>query len=366
MKYMLIMLISFFAAPLVAMNAGWADWHANRVPTAQETARDKKQHLTHELCDLIAKTNPEEQEAAITKMQELLDQGADLTLEHKGTRCTPLAYAVCRGLIRTAQFLISKGADVHATCGRVMGTDTMLAIAATSYQLEMCRFLIEHNIDINEKMKPFGFTALMMAAGQQSKQFAPCALPEQLTDERKEQLSIEICQMLIDAGANINAHECGGRTALSFADSNERLFNFLLAKGAPPSPLYSAALFNHPRTIALQIALGTYPDEWDSNGCSALIIAAEKLNSKNCTLLLDAGANPWKKDNSGKTALDHAQEKHKEKAHKIRALIESYQRNPLSLKQLCINKARRLLKRKQIAANEIRELPEELREYFRV
>lgn len=95
--------------------------------------------------------------------------------------------------------------------------------------------------------------------------------------------SPEIIQMLLDAGADIEARDSHGATALISAafNSNPGVTTNLLAAGA---------------NIAAE----------DDNGATALHFAALNNGPPVLTQLMDAGADLYGEDSDGKTAFDYA------------------------------------------------------------
>jgi ankyrin repeat protein len=93
---------------------------------------------------------------------------------------------------------------------------------------------------------------------------------------------IDMVRLLLDKGANVNATDKDGRSALWMAtdDDHEQMMRLLLARGANPSV----------QSI---------------HGETALMRAAEG-HEKAVKLLLQYGADVHPKDWEGKTALDHA------------------------------------------------------------
>ena len=80
------------------------------------------------------------------------------------------------------------------------GSPVIFTLAATiNGNKEVCQLLIEKGADVNAS-DLFGSTALMIAASNGHK---------------------EVCQLLIDNGADVNAVEKGGRTSLMLAAENE-------------------------------------------------------------------------------------------------------------------------------------------------
>jgi hypothetical protein len=113
---------------------------------------------------------------------------------------------------------------------------------------------------------------------------------------------------LIDSGADIDARDKGGWTALVHAADNgfEAIVVMLLEKGANPNlvgkageaPLHRAALAGHPAVVSALIAARARLEAVNSDGKTALHLAAQKGRVDIVRLLLDAGAqvNPLDKN----------------------------------------------------------------------
>ena len=134
-----------------------------------------------------------------------LERGADANARHKRTGLTALHLAVEKGNSETAKLLIEYGADVNAREGdvrnekgvaiRAGNNNTPLAEAATHLLTRMTDILIEAGADVNAQSSG-GFTPLMVAAGRGR---------------------TAVVKKLIEAGADVNVKAGNGKTALSLA-----------------------------------------------------------------------------------------------------------------------------------------------------
>ena len=97
----------------------------------------------------------------------------------------------------------------------------------------------------------------------------------------------EVVSLLLKAGANVNAKNKDGETALMVAagNGNKATVNFLIDAGAD--------------------------DLIDNYGDTALIHASVRGNAETVNALIDAGSYVKQKDNSGKMAVDYARDNHK-------------------------------------------------------
>ena len=135
----------------------------------------------------------------------LIEHGADLNGRDdsgdfltRGSGSTALMLATRAGDNRTVELLIAKGVDVNAamTTGA-----TALTEAITVRNVGAVRMLIEHGAKVNSAFGPIRLTPLIWAS------FQECP---------------EMVRMLIRAGADVNAKDALGSTALVWASMSER------------------------------------------------------------------------------------------------------------------------------------------------
>src|SRR5688572_13068868 len=162
---------------------------------------------------------------SVETLREASEQGKALAVERAlnhgiapdahATRLamTPLMFAARRGHLEVAKLLLSRGADVNATC---RGPGSPLAMAAAAGRVEMTRLLLDHGADPNRGDSD-GFTPLMHAGFSGD---------------------LEIIELLIGAGADVNARSRFGQTPLMFAAALERaaMARRLIAAGADTRP----------------------------------------------------------------------------------------------------------------------------------
>ena len=129
---------------------------------------------------------------------------------------------------------------------------------------------------------------------------------------------VDLAQLVIDAGVEINQPALNGITALMAAayEGQTEMARQLLAKGANPAALdrlhknamIYAAGEGWTGVVTLLLANGIDPNAVYHNNLTALMWAAGFGKTDTVRALLVAGANPQLKDNRGKTAADIARE----------------------------------------------------------
>ena len=146
-------------------------------------------------------------------MTKLLDEGADLTGAD-----TALHRAAVRGASDVVSLLIERGMDVNVVDASSGGT-TPLHRAVLCQSLETVRLLLDAGADVNAKAE-FGTTPLMIAlpndrqdvlAREDHRRRFP-----KWTDPR-----LAMIELLLDAGADVEAVDAYGQTAQAQAEALE-------------------------------------------------------------------------------------------------------------------------------------------------
>jgi ankyrin repeat protein len=190
------------------------------------------------------------------KARMLVEKGAGVNAHTKQGRTPLMLAAMCDGCVETVRLLISKGADVKAKDAQ---GDTALDMAATANDLETMRLLLEHGADA-AAVDGAGFTPLMSAAsncnldavGMLLSKGANVNAANMFAGEvkfGKIQLihltplmlaapfcSADVMKTLLDAGAKVNAKDIRDMTPLMLAVASEHqdlaVVNLLLKAGA--------------------------------------------------------------------------------------------------------------------------------------
>lgn len=123
---------------------------------------------------------------------------------------TQLYYATYAGETEKIKQLIASGADANANAGE------LLRVAACTGNVEICKLLIDHNADVNAS-DSCGITPLMFAASL-GRINGPRHIPEYIEpDAQTLNRYYTICKILIVAGANTLLKDWYGRTAADIA-----------------------------------------------------------------------------------------------------------------------------------------------------
>ena len=149
------------------------------------------------------------------RVRQLLDAGADVNVREpyrERLQWTPLHWAAFRGDKGIAALLISRGAELDAEDPYY---STPLYLAAERGHPEIVRQLIAEGAEVNVKSSRLGYTPLHRAA------WGPVVLRKGRQDvDSSSELAArykEIVDVLIAKGAEINARDNDGKTALDEA-----------------------------------------------------------------------------------------------------------------------------------------------------
>ncbi len=213
----------------------------------------------------------------IRRIEQLIQNSPDLINAERGADA-PLYAAAGKGQLRVAGFLLDHGANIEGINHHVP-----LLAAARNGNRAMVELLLSRGADVNAKEND-GDTALHYAAGRGFQ---------------------AVAEVLLANHADVNIPNTGGSTPLFLAASSGQLeiIQMLLAAGANTnlkdgkgrSPL-NYAIGNAPEIFQALLDAGTNPNTEDPEGRTPLSYAAERDSSKVVRLLLAAKADP----NAGK------------------------------------------------------------------
>lgn len=226
---------------------------------------------------------PEEEQAEIERLQAMLKNSPDLINSRSvpGYR-TPLHIAASKGQIQVVRFLLTNQANINLRADQGY---TALHFAAEYGHKTMVELLLDNGMDVNIKTSGVGSnerTALQLAA---SKGFS------------------SVVETLLARGASVTELDDNGKSALNFAINNEdaglvRLLLTQLAKvdGITKLPgkdlLHAAANSGNAKLIELLLAYGPEIDARDVDGRTPLHIAVSRGHLAATLLLLKHQADP--------------------------------------------------------------------------
>lgn len=300
--------------------------------------------------------------------RELVQRGAAINVRTRDGR-TPLLWAVRHGDAALAEVLLENGADPNAADWQ--GWNPLL-IALLTGQNDTALRLIQHGAKADPR--PNADPGLRLAARRSTPQVVAALLERKVdpnvkapegTDgstaliEAAKRGEAAIVRALLDAGAEVEARDTFGRSALAYAliwpneyegpdsvddaireagqelgpnwipqiiprRSEDRdvagVVEALVSRGADLyqrfntydtpglTPLIAAAYTGNRKAVQVLLAHGARVNEVDSRGETALMMAARRTNLENIRDLLAHGANPRALDRTGRTALDHARD----------------------------------------------------------
>jgi len=211
----------------------------------------------------------------VEQVKLLISKGADVNAEDEEQK-TPLHYAAKSGKMEVVQLLVEAGADVNVEPGP-------LFVAVAKDHTTVAEYLIAHGAVVNGGG---GWTPLQEASYSSS---------------------IEMVELLIDKGADVNA---GLWTALHGAVSEGRrdIVELLIQKGAdvnagPWTALHSAVNEGRKDIAEVLLANGADLNAKDKRGYTPLYYAICNEDLDTAKLLIDRGADIQTKDLKGYTPL---------------------------------------------------------------
>lgn len=251
---------------------------------------------------------------------------------------TPLHMAVSRELKDVVELLISKGADVHTNS---IASGTAIHLAARSGNKDIVEMLLNSGVNVNVKDEkgeaPLhaamttgnkDLIVLLIAKGadvliRNKEEETPlhAAVAHMVAGNSKIQM--DVFDLLLGNGAQVNAQDNGGRTALHWAAHlrDKEIAQWLIAKGADVNakqtgdfagitPLFWA---ENKDIATLLIVHGADSKAKAMNDYTPLHAAAGNNKKDIVELLITKGVDVNAKDKDGRTPLSYAVEnKHNE------------------------------------------------------
>ncbi len=279
-------------------------------------------------------------------VEMLVEAGADLE-SHDEAGDTPLNIAAWQGQLGTIERLIELGAVpiVANERGRSgidhsqnEGHDEVAAYLMTFQEPGIADGMTQEEMDramlmAAQRNKPEDVAAFLEAgADPNATVLASGAAGIHFAAVRN---SLEMFNLLVDAGADITAltyegesllHFAGAHNGFNVAESAMTLADFDLEgrrKQYGFTPLVTAAFAGHVAMVELLIANGADIEAVDDYGDSSVNVAAYAGHVEAIRTLVDLGANPDSPNSQGATALTYAQDRgHPEAAAYLESVVE--------------------------------------------
>lgn len=233
----------------------------------------------------------------------LLEAGAHVNPVSPIPVTRPLTAAAARGDTVLMKLLLERGADVNAEDEAGV---TAIVKAARSCTPSAVKMLFEHGVDVNAPLK-YGSSALIRSAGLS----LGANLHSRGAAQGRNEAAIDTAAVLddceaavrlvLDAGAEINAHDWYGKTALMSAGGGgcEGIVQMLLRRGANVNAtgsrggtaLLSAASSGHASVVKLLLDAGADPEARTAQGNSSQTLARGRGHKEVVELLENPGAD---------------------------------------------------------------------------
>ncbi|HXG08425.1 MAG TPA: ankyrin repeat domain-containing protein [Gemmataceae bacterium] len=227
---------------------------------------------------------------------------------------------------QTVKLLLQRGMAVDAKWRE----NTGMYVAGFIADYKVVRLLVEHGAQIDGRSKD-GDTPLI-ATCRGASWVGPLAVAYSVDLDH-----VRVARFLIRRGADVNALNQEGRTALSFAAESGyyKLVRVLLSSGADPnvvsgraeSPIWYAAKSKDSRVIAALLAAGAECDRTGRSKTTALFIAAREGNEDGVKLLLSAGADPGYPNPEGVTPVEAARNGGHIRVYRILEAAQEWRKN---------------------------------------
>ncbi|WP_333023964.1 ankyrin repeat domain-containing protein [Wolbachia endosymbiont of Pentidionis agamae] len=179
----------------------------------------KEQELKDKLFTALRENNFQKVKQCV---EEMKNNGISKITELKDDdEAMPLHIAVQKNNLESAQFLVDEGADINAIWREDFGYKyTPLSIAAKNNNFKIVKFLLDKGSELNAS----GFFLIISPLHYAARNFPSSSTPEYL----------EIIELLLKKGADINAKNEGGNTSIyeAIKSNNFKIMERLFNKGA--------------------------------------------------------------------------------------------------------------------------------------
>lgn len=259
---------------------------------------------------------------------QLIQKGADVNLKSQKNKRSPLHYAAWKGHAEVVQLLLKKGAEVDS---REIDGETPLYYGGASGNLQVIKLLVAKGARVKGEKSTLNTTPLtyavyrnggsvdivkfLIAKGADVMQAADNGF--NLLHRAAWEAKGDMINLLIDKGIPVDSRTDFGRTPLQNAvmTGNLEAAEVLIKRGADVNasgdedwpPLYLAVKRGRKDMVALLLKTGANAnDTRKQTKKTVLHTAAIKGYGKIAYKLLEKGAEPNARDNSGITPLEYA------------------------------------------------------------
>jgi ankyrin repeat protein len=276
MKRLLFLLLFISLVSAIFAEETIDDKKAKLMEAARKYVKSQQSPISHskETTQLIEAVK----EGNLPSVKTSLANGADIKVKNrKGD--TLLFLAIEKGHTEIVGFLLDNGFGINDE--DPIGRTTLLAAAYCGHT-EIVKLLLDKGAEVNPK-NDYGFTPLMAAA---------------------DNGYLEIVKLLLDKGADVNTkHKTGNTALIGAAERGFPRTGLFPKKRTEVNPQEQN---NRMEIVKLLLDKGAEVNAKNENGYTALIAAAEFGRTEIVKLLLDRGADINARTNEGLTAIEQA------------------------------------------------------------